>query len=464
MTCWCRRRRRTTASSGKKAERRQASHVPTFEKEATEPGGPGVGRPGCGHCRHRRRAGPGRNRRGGGGRTDAARAYPPAVFPQRGAAHAGRQAGALLRRPGQGQGRHHQLLLRQVRGDLPAGHGQPGEGPEAARRPGRPGSLHELDLAQARAGHAGQAQGLCRDARRAARLDLPDRRARRRRAAAQEPWLHQPERQGGQGPEPAHRQRPLRQRTADVVGGLPGPGERRVDRRVGLVGHAAGGQACDGPGLTRAPVTSTWTRDAWTIIRQGLLDSGRRCARRTREEDRVVKSIGRHAPAAGGVAWLTLGALLLLVLAAPATRLSAQTKVDAPESPLFTTFNPPAFDFNDAFYTANGIDVTQLDTSGAARFGLFRQTGPPAPHGFVNWVVDNTGTDPDRNNVRILATTAGYIDDGTGAPTQFISLIAFLLDQTFFTGVANARGVQMADIVGNFEAYEIGRASCRERV
>lgn len=166
-----------------------------------------------------------------------------------------------------------------------------------------------------------------------------------------------------------------------------------------------------------------------------------------------MKSTGRHAPAAGGMAWLTLGALLLLVLAAPATRLSAQAKVDAPESPLFTTFNPPAFDFNDAFYTANGISVTQLDTPGAARFGLFRQTGPPAPNGFQNWVVDNTGTDPDRNNVRILATTAGYIDDGTGAPTQFISLIAFLLDQTFFTGVANARGVQMADIVINFEAY-----------
>jgi hypothetical protein len=166
-----------------------------------------------------------------------------------------------------------------------------------------------------------------------------------------------------------------------------------------------------------------------------------------------VKSIGRHAPAAGGVAWLTLGALLLLVLAAPATRLSAQTKVDAPESPFFTTFNPPAFDFNDAFYTANGIDVTQLDTPGAARFGFFRQTGPPAPNGFVNWVVDNTGTDPDRKNVRILATTGGYIDDGTGAPTQFISILAFLLDQTFFTGVANARGVQMADIVSNFEAY-----------
>lgn len=170
-------------------------------------------------------------------------------------------------------------------------------------------------------------------------------------------------------------------------------------------------------------------------------------------EDKVVKSIGKNAPAAARAAALAWGALLLLLLAAPATRLSAQTQTDAPESPLFTTFNPPPFDFNDAFYTTNGIDVTQLDTPGAARFGFFRRTGPPAPNGLVNWVVDNTGTDPDRKNVRILATTGGYIDDGTGAPTQFISILAFLLDQSFFTGVANARGIQMADIVSNFEAY-----------
>src|SRR5215467_1528032 len=121
----------------------------------------------------------------------------------------------------------------------------------------------------------------------------------------------------------------------------------------------------------------------------------------------------------------------------------------------FPHFNPPPFDFNDAFYAANGISTssTALDSPGAMRFGLFRRTGPPAGPGQVNWVVDNSNTDPDRNNVRILATTAGYIDDGTGAPTQFISLIAFLLNQNFFTGVANKRGIQMSDIVSTFEAY-----------
>ncbi len=118
-------------------------------------------------------------------------------------------------------------------------------------------------------------------------------------------------------------------------------------------------------------------------------------------------------------------------------------------------FNHPPCDFTDAFYTANGISVTQLDTPAAQRFGLFRQFGPPASGFQKNWVADTTCTpnDPDKKNIRILATTAGYVDDGTGAPTDFISIIAFLTNQNFFTGVANARSIQMVDIVDNFEAY-----------
>jgi hypothetical protein len=118
-------------------------------------------------------------------------------------------------------------------------------------------------------------------------------------------------------------------------------------------------------------------------------------------------------------------------------------------------FNHPPCDFTDAFYTANGISVTQLDTAAAQRFGFFRQFGPPASGMQANWVNDPTCTpnDPARKNVRILATTGGYVDDGTGAPTDFISIIAFVTNQNFFTGVANARSIQMVDIVSNFEAY-----------
>jgi hypothetical protein len=147
-----------------------------------------------------------------------------------------------------------------------------------------------------------------------------------------------------------------------------------------------------------------------------------------------------------------LAFLGLLLMAAPAA--FAQGLVQDGHGP-DEHFNPPPCDFTDAFYTANGISVSQLDTGAAGRFGLFRKTGPPARNGQVNWVNDSTCStnDPTRKNVRILATTGGYVDDGTGSPTDFISIIAFLTNQNFFTGVANARAIQIMDIVSHFEAY-----------
>jgi hypothetical protein len=163
-----------------------------------------------------------------------------------------------------------------------------------------------------------------------------------------------------------------------------------------------------------------------------------------RGEDKVVKGMKRKMRFTAYVSILALAAVLLTVPGATRPAMAQS----------FVHFNPPPFDFNDNFYTANGINVSALDTAPAGRFGLFRQTGPPAfQPGQLNWVVDNSNTDPDRKNVRILATTGGYIDDGSGAPTQFISIIAFLFNQGFFTGVANARGIQMSDIVATFEAY-----------
>ncbi len=125
----------------------------------------------------------------------------------------------------------------------------------------------------------------------------------------------------------------------------------------------------------------------------------------------------------------------------------------------FPVFNPPPCDFSDNFYTTNGFDVTNLDTAAAGRFGNFRLTGPPAfLNNQVNWVNDTNCSvnDKTRRNVRILATTGAYKDDD-GAPTQFLSIIAFLLNQNFFTGgskaTPNVRGFTTQSIVGNFEAY-----------
>src|SRR5579864_8207540 len=102
---------------------------------------------------------------------------------------------------------------------------------------------------------------------------------------------------------------------------------------------------------------------------------------------------------------------------------------DAAISP--TNFNPPPCDFSDTFYEDNGVIPSQV----VGRFGTARRTGPPAIPGHpVNWVADGhcSDHDPDRRNFRILATTGGFIDDGTGAANQFISILGFLTSQNAF--------------------------------
>jgi len=132
-------------------------------------------------------------------------------------------------------------------------------------------------------------------------------------------------------------------------------------------------------------------------------------------------------------------------------------------------FNPPPCDYSDQFYRDNGVDPTQV----VGRFGNARHTGPPATSG-VNWKVDPScsGNDPNRRNIRILATTGGFPDDGTGSANDFISILGFLTNQTAFetsysrvggaghsgstisiSNSQNPRGIAMQDLVSNFEAY-----------
>jgi hypothetical protein len=124
--------------------------------------------------------------------------------------------------------------------------------------------------------------------------------------------------------------------------------------------------------------------------------------------------------------------------------------------------NPPPCDFSDTFYGENGVDTGHgalLFSPGAGRFGTFRQFGPPATKpGQANWVADSHcgQRDPTRRNFRILATTGAYKDDD-GAPTEFFSIMAFVRNQTFFTGATNVRGFQAVDIISNFEAYAANR-------
>src|SRR6266704_2495335 len=139
--------------------------------------------------------------------------------------------------------------------------------------------------------------------------------------------------------------------------------------------------------------------------------------------------------------------VFLVCLVTWAASVSAQTTS-------FPRFNYPPCDFNDNFYTEVGFDASKLSTMGF-RFGDARLTGAPAfLPGQVNWVTDGNCSvnDPNRRNVRILATTGAYKDD-TGLPTEFFSAIAFVFNQNFFTSNVDARGFQLQDIVGAFEAY-----------
>jgi hypothetical protein len=172
----------------------------------------------------------------------------------------------------------------------------------------------------------------------------------------------------------------------------------------------------------------------------------RRIARR---EDTVMKNGRKHL-------WLAVQmfvATVVLFLAAPGLLAQATTSGSSGSSGGSSTnfrsnpatnYNPPPCDYQNVFYNNVGISTSNVgttavtaegvDSTPAQRFGLFRKTGPPAIFpGQVNWVIDNTcGTrDAVRNNVRILATTGGYIDSD-GSPTDFINIMAFLTNQNFF--------------------------------
>jgi hypothetical protein len=158
----------------------------------------------------------------------------------------------------------------------------------------------------------------------------------------------------------------------------------------------------------------------------------------------------------------------------------AAAQTPTPSTPTgAAAFNPPPCDYNDTFYKDNGLDPTQV----FGRFGSARLTGPPATGKQVNWVADSSCSqrDPDRRNFRILAITGGFPDDGTGTPTEFITLLGFVTTDKAFettylrnvgainggldgdqqnpgenisiTGSANPRGIAMQDLVSNFEAY-----------
>src|SRR5262249_1507174 len=101
--------------------------------------------------------------------------------------------------------------------------------------------------------------------------------------------------------------------------------------------------------------------------------------------------------------------------------------------------NPPPFDFTDAFYQKNGINPAMI---------LNRVNGTcPATDMPSCSVVDNSNTDANRRNIRVLSTTGGW--DINGNPLYY-NIFGMVTPPTFTKDDA---GKKSMDIANTFEAY-----------
>ncbi len=101
----------------------------------------------------------------------------------------------------------------------------------------------------------------------------------------------------------------------------------------------------------------------------------------------------------------------------------------------------PPFDFSNAFYLANGINPSLIQN----RVGTATSASA--------FVVDNSNTNPDRNNIRITETTGGF--DRAGTPLYY-TINGFVNPNTFTNDAAGQAAQQIAN---KFEAYIFPKAN-----
>ena len=107
--------------------------------------------------------------------------------------------------------------------------------------------------------------------------------------------------------------------------------------------------------------------------------------------------------------------------------------------------NPPPFDFSDAFYRQNGINPVNI---------LNRVNGTcPASDMPSCSVVDNSNTDPNRRNIRVLSTTGGFDHDGN---VLFYNIFGMVMPNTFTNDAAGQQAMATANF---FTAYIFPKAS-----
>jgi len=107
--------------------------------------------------------------------------------------------------------------------------------------------------------------------------------------------------------------------------------------------------------------------------------------------------------------------------------------------------NQPPFDFSDAYYLANGINPANI---------LKRVDGTcPVSDKPACSVVDNSNTDPNRRNIRVLSTTGGF--DREGNPLYY-NIMGMVMPSTFTNDDAGQKAMAIAN---SFEAYIFPKAS-----
>jgi hypothetical protein len=122
-------------------------------------------------------------------------------------------------------------------------------------------------------------------------------------------------------------------------------------------------------------------------------------------------------------------------------RLNSRLQVEQLEDRLVLSPSGPPFDFSNAFYLANGINPSLIQS----RVGTATSASA--------FVVDNSNTNPDQNNIRITETTGGF--DRAGTPLYY-TINGFVNPNTFTNDAAGQAAMQIAN---KFEAYIFPKAS-----
>ncbi len=133
-----------------------------------------------------------------------------------------------------------------------------------------------------------------------------------------------------------------------------------------------------------------------------------------------------------GLSFAVLAIIVVAVGHSPATSLRAQST---------QIMGSPPFDFSDAFYLQNGIDPTNIQ----GRVG--------SPTSASAFVVENSGPDTTRDNIRITETTGGFNHEGIDF---YYTINGMVNPNTFTNDFAGQKAMAIANF---FSAYIFPKAS-----